>query len=81
VRKIEENNLLKNVGVNRRIILKWLIKKQGERVWAGGTQFWKGSDGGLLEHDNEFSRSTTRGKFLEWLCDCRLPWKTSVVCS
>ena len=53
------------MGVNGRIILKLLIKKQGKRVWAGGTQFWKGLDGGLLEYDNGFSGSTTRGKFLE----------------
>jgi hypothetical protein len=39
-----------------------MIHKECERVWAGVVQFWMGPDGGLLEHNNEFSGSPRKQK-------------------
>jgi hypothetical protein len=64
VRKSEEKRFLVKCRCKWEDNIK-MTNKQGERVWARGIEFWKGSDGGLLEHESEFSCSTTRGKFLE----------------
>jgi hypothetical protein len=56
----------RNRGVDWRIILKWILKKHGERMWNGLIWLGIGASGGLLcEHGNEPSGSIKDGEFLD----------------
>jgi hypothetical protein len=37
-----------NIGVDVRIILEWILGKQGEKVWTGYIWLRIGTNGGLL---------------------------------
>jgi hypothetical protein len=39
---------LVDIGVDRRFLLKWILKKQGARMWTGFIWLRIGSSGGLL---------------------------------
>jgi hypothetical protein len=43
-----ERPLLRYIGVNVGILLKWILKKQGVRMWAGFIWLRIGTSGGLL---------------------------------
>jgi hypothetical protein len=38
----------KDLGADGRIVLRWIIKKKGVRVWTGFKWLRIGTDGGLL---------------------------------
>jgi hypothetical protein len=48
VRKSEETRPLGRPGAGRRIILKWIFKKQGVRVWTAYIWIMIGAGGSLL---------------------------------
>jgi hypothetical protein len=41
-------DLFKGIGVEGKIILKWILMKQGGRVWTGFIQLRVGKNDGLL---------------------------------
>jgi hypothetical protein len=48
VRKSEGRDHLEYLGIARRIILEWILKKQGVRLWSGFMWLRMGSSYGLL---------------------------------
>jgi hypothetical protein len=50
---LEVRNCLGNLGIDGRIILKWILSKQGVMVWTGFTWLRIGSSGEFLS----FSRT------------------------
>jgi hypothetical protein len=61
---LRERGLLKDRGVDGRILLKWIFKKQDGRAWTGF--IWKraGTVAGCCEHGNELPSSITCSEFL-----------------
>jgi hypothetical protein len=51
-------------GVDGRIILKWILRKCGDRVWTVLIWLRIGNCTGILQHCNEFSLSIKGGVFL-----------------
>jgi hypothetical protein len=45
---LKERDHLEDVGVDRRIILEWILGKQGGKVWTGFIWIRIGTSGGLL---------------------------------
>jgi hypothetical protein len=58
---------MQDTGIDKRIILNWIIKKMGERMWTGFIQFWTGTIVGSCEHSKEHSSSKRGWKFLYYL--------------
>jgi hypothetical protein len=48
LRNLNETYRFKEVGVNGRIILKWVLRKQDRRAWTGFIWIRIGIIGGLL---------------------------------
>jgi hypothetical protein len=46
--KFEARDHLRGLGIDGRIMLKWMLKKQGVKVWTAFNRFKIGSTGGLL---------------------------------
>jgi hypothetical protein len=49
------------------LILKWIFRKQGGKVWIGFTCLKTGTGGGLCEHDNEPSCPINGAEFFDQL--------------
>jgi hypothetical protein len=47
-RNLKKSDHLEDVGLDGRIILKYILKKQDERAWTGFTWFRMGRNGVLL---------------------------------
>jgi hypothetical protein len=56
-------------GVDRRIILEWILGKQGGEVWTGCIKLRIYTSGGSCEHGNETSGSIKCGEFLDEVND------------
>jgi hypothetical protein len=52
VENLKEINYIEDLGVDRRIILKWIMYKQRDSVWTGLIWFRRRSKGNFLEADN-----------------------------
>jgi hypothetical protein len=55
----------KDVGINAKIILEWLSRKYGGKVWTGFVSLGTGTSGGHCEHGNEPSVSIKGEEFLD----------------
>jgi hypothetical protein len=45
---LHEREQLEDTGVDKRIILKWMLRKQGGKMWNGLVCLRIGTSGGLL---------------------------------
>jgi hypothetical protein len=72
---------LRNVDVDVRIILKWILEKFSVEVWNGFIWLMLGSRDVLCEYDNGHSGSLKSGKFLDQETDCQLLKKDYAVWS
>jgi len=45
---LREVDHLEDLGVGRKVILKWIIKKWGGGAWTGQLWLWVGAGGGLF---------------------------------
>jgi hypothetical protein len=45
---VKEGNKLEDLGVDGKIILEWILEKQGGKVWIGCIWLRIGTSGGLL---------------------------------
>jgi hypothetical protein len=61
---------LEALGVDGRIILEWILWKEGEGCKLDSSASGQGQVAGSCGHDNELSSSIKGGEFLEWLSDC-----------
>jgi len=52
-----------NLGVDGKVILGWILRKYGRKVWTGFIWFRIGPVVGCCEHGNEPSGSTKGGEF------------------
>jgi len=61
---------LEDLGVDGRIILRWIFRKRGVRAWTGFNwlRIWTG--GGSCECGNERTGSIKCGEFLDKLNTC-----------
>ena len=48
---------LQDLGVEKRTILKWILKESFGKLWIGFMRLKMGTNGGLCEHGNETSGS------------------------
>jgi hypothetical protein len=62
---------LKGIGINERIILKWISKKQGVKVWIGFSclKMWF-TGGSLMIANNEPLGFMKDREFLDQLASC-----------
>jgi hypothetical protein len=72
---------LEDLGVDGRIILRWIVRKWGEKVWTECIWLRWGPVAGCCEHGNELSGSIKGGKFLDQLSNCYLQEKDSALWS
>jgi hypothetical protein len=61
----KRRNLLGHLDEDGRIILKWILRKLGVRVWSGFVWLRIRFIGGFCEHGNETSGSVKGGEFLD----------------
>jgi hypothetical protein len=54
---------LEDIDVNMKIILEWMLGKNGVRVWTGRILARIGASGGCFEHGYETSGSVKSGEF------------------
>jgi hypothetical protein len=54
---------LEDLGIEGRIILKWILKKYDVNVWTGFSWFRIGSVAGCCEHNNKIFRFHKSGYF------------------
>ena len=64
---LRERDHLEHVGLNGRIILKWIFKKWDGELWALLIWLRVGQEAGYCECGNELSGSIKCGEFLDWL--------------
>jgi hypothetical protein len=57
---------LGGLGINGRIILKWILRKQGMKVCSGFSLI-RDTEAGTCEHETKPSGSTKDGEFLDQL--------------
>jgi len=56
---------LEDLGVDERIILRWIFRKWDVGAWTGSMRFRIGTGGGSCECGNEHSGSKKCGKFID----------------
>jgi hypothetical protein len=64
VRKPKGKNHLEDQDIDGRTILRWILRKQGMRVWTGLNLLRIGPTAGSCEQSNESSASIKGGDFL-----------------
>ena len=62
---MRERDILGNLGVDERIILRWICRKWDMGVWTGSGWLRIGTVAGSCECRNEPSGSTKCGEFLD----------------
>jgi hypothetical protein len=63
--QLKERNHLEDPGVDRMIILRWIIRKWDVGAWTGSRWLRIGTGGGTCEFDNEPSGSIKCVEFLD----------------
>jgi hypothetical protein len=63
-RDLRERDHLKDLGIDGRIILKWILNKLDGKAWTG--LIWLKIVAGACEHSNEPSGSIKCGEFLDY---------------
>jgi hypothetical protein len=66
---MSERNHLEDLGVDGRVILKWVLKKQGG-AWTRLIWVRIGQVMGCCKCGNEPSSSIKCGEFIDWLRNC-----------
>jgi hypothetical protein len=56
---------LEDIGIDGVIILEWILRNYGGRVWTGFIWLRTGTGGASCEHGNEASGSTKSSGFLD----------------
>jgi hypothetical protein len=77
--KVREHN--DDLGIDMRIILKWILSRYGRMAWTGLNWLGYRPVAGSCEEGNESSASITEGKFLEKLSDYLLLKKNTALWS
>ena len=58
---------MEDLGVDWRIILKWIFRKRDVGIWTGSSWLRRGTGASPCEFDNELSCSIKCGEYLDWL--------------
>jgi hypothetical protein len=61
---LKERNHSEDLGTDERIVLQWILEKQGWKVWTGFIQLRTGK-AGCCEHSNKPLETITGGQFLQ----------------